>query len=100
MSIRRTNAAAFLRNSPLCRADGLTTSVRLPARSCARATALAAVIVDFPHCRVQFNINRRASRRNGSACRASGSNPSQPSRFAPPVSAGRRLIPRPPLLKT
>ncbi len=54
----RTNPAAFRRNSPLCRALGLTTSVRLPASVYAWCTAFAAVIVDFPHCREQFRIPR------------------------------------------
>src|SRR5262249_21309455 len=50
--------AAFLTNSPLCRDDGDTTITRLSGFVYARCTALAAVTVDLPHCRVQFTITR------------------------------------------
>src|ERR1035437_11020571 len=50
----RANPVAFRRNSPLCRPLGLTTTVRLPAVWYASRMAFAAVIVDFPHCRLQF----------------------------------------------
>ena len=70
------NSAALHANSPLCRALGLTTSVRLPAAWYAWCTAFAAVIVDFPHCRVQFNRPRLPSHPSTRACCASGSNPS------------------------
>jgi hypothetical protein len=36
-----------------------------------------AAIVDFPHCREQFRINRFASASSSSLCRSSGSNPSR-----------------------
>ena len=50
----RTNSPAFCRNSQVCHALGLTTSVRLFATVAAGCTAFADVTVDFPHCLVQF----------------------------------------------
>src|ERR1035441_5748199 len=73
----RTNAEAFRRNSPLCLALGLTTSVRLPASVCAWCTALAAVTVDFPHCREQFSTPRLFPVHNTRACTGSTASPSR-----------------------
>jgi hypothetical protein len=58
-----------------CLSDGLAISTRLSGRVCARGTAFAAAIVDFPHCREQFRIPRFAPDRYTSACRASRSSP-------------------------
>jgi hypothetical protein len=72
---RLANPAAFLTNSPLCRALGVTTSVRLAGSVHAWYTAFAAVIVDFPHCLVQFSSPRLLADPSISACPRSGSNP-------------------------
>src|ERR1017187_4118217 len=90
----RTNPAAFFRNSPLCLALGLTTSVRLPLSVNAWWTALAAVIVDFPHCREQFRIPRLLRVPNTRACKASAPSPSSP-RPHPPAPTGRAGPPPP-----
>ena len=71
----RTNPAAFRRNSPVCRALGLTTSVRLSASVAAWYTAFAAVTVDFPHCRVQFITTLALCVVSTRSCAASGWNP-------------------------
>src|ERR1039457_3585226 len=60
---------------PICLALGLTTSVRLPPSVYAWWTALAAVIVDFPHCREQFRIPRLLSVPNTRAWSASAPSP-------------------------
>jgi hypothetical protein len=73
---RLANPAAFRTNSPLCRALGLTTSVRLSGSVHAWCTGFAAVIVDFPHCLVQFSSPRLLADPSTSACSRSGSNPS------------------------
>jgi hypothetical protein len=73
---RRASPPAFRRNSPLYRALGLTTSVRLSLSPHACSTALAAVIVDFPHCRVQFSTPRVLLLSSTRLCCASGPNPS------------------------
>ena len=70
----RTNPVAFLRNSPLCRALGLTTSVRLSGVLHAWWAAFAAVIVDFPHCLVQFSSPLLLVVPSTRACKASAGN--------------------------
>ena len=72
---RRTNSPALRRNSAVCRALGLTTSVRLSGAVYAWCTAFAAVTVDFPHCRVQFIATRRLRVASTRVCAASGWNP-------------------------
>ena len=76
MPNRRTNPAAFRKNSALWRSEGLATKTRLPGSLHARCTALAAVTVDFPHCRVQFKIPRLATESRTARCFSFGSNPS------------------------
>src|ERR1019366_5013883 len=73
----RANPVAFRRNSPLCRPLGLTTTVRLPAVWVASWMAFAAVIVDFPHCRLQFKIPRLLAVKSTRACKASTGSPNR-----------------------
>jgi hypothetical protein len=75
--MRRTIPDALRKNSALCRSPGLANRIRLPGRQKARWTALAAATVDFPHCREQFKIPRRAVEASTAACRSSGKKPSR-----------------------
>ena len=59
---RATISAAFRTSSALCLSDGLAARIKLFGLVYARCTAIAAAMVDFPHCRVQFKIPRFAPR--------------------------------------
>ncbi len=75
MAARQRGVFSLRTNSPLCRALGFTTSVRLPAAVHAWCTAFTVVTVDFPHCRAQLSSPCFVALESTCACASSGLNP-------------------------